>query len=304
VSSGPASPTPGSPPAGASASASRAGHVALVTGAASGIGAATARRFARDGMHVVAVDLDGDALGDVVAGIVDDSGAATAVTADVADRAAIDAALAGVASAHGRLDAVVNCAASFLARGLDVSPADWDHVMRVNVGGISNVVQAAHPLLAATPGAAIVNTASISAHVAQPSRWTYNATKGAIVSLTRCMAMDLAPDGIRVNVVNPGWIWTPEVAKAAGGDRAAWEPVWGRYHLLRRLGEADEVAAAIAFLCSADASFITGTELDVDGGYLAMGPEGLGDTSSFAGSAPASPPTPAPLPAPTLQEPT
>jgi len=79
---------------------------------------------------------------------------------------------------------------------------------------------------------------------------------------------------------------TPEVAKAADGDRARWEPVWGRFHLMRRLGEPAEVAAAIAFLCSPEASFITGTELAVDGGYLAMGPEGLGDSSSFAGSAP------------------
>ena len=165
---------------------------------------------------------------------------------------------------------------SFVARGLDVTGPDWDHVLRVNVQGISNVVQAAHPLLAATDGAAVVNTASVSAHVAQPSRWTYNATKGAIVSLTRCMAMDLAPDGIRVNAVSPGWIWTPEVSRAADGDRARWEPVWGRFHLLRRLGEPEEVATAIAFLCSSDASFITGTELAVDGGYMAMGPEGLG----------------------------
>ena len=181
-----------------------------------------------------------------------------------------------VAASLGRLDAVVNCAVSFVARGLDVTGPDWDHVLRVNVQGISNVVQAAHPLLAATEGAAVVNTASVSAHVAQPSRWTYNATKGAIVSLTRCMAMDLAPDGIRVNAVSPGWIWTPEVSRAANGDRARWEPVWGRFHLLRRLGEPEEVATAIAFLCSSDASFITGTDLAVDGGYMAMGPEGLG----------------------------
>ena len=193
-----------------------------------------------------------------------------------------------VAAALGRLDAVVNCAVSFVARGLDVTGPDWELVLRVNVQGISNVVQAAHPLLAATDGAAVVNTASVSAHVAQPSRWTYNATKGAIVSLTRCMAMDLAPDGIRVNAVSPGWIWTPEVSRAADGDRARWEPVWGRFHLLRRLGEPAEVATAIAFLCSSDASFITGTELAVDGGYMAMGPEGLGESSTFASAAPAS----------------
>lgn len=268
----------------------RRGQVGLVTGAASGIGAATARRFAQQGMHVVVLDIDADRIHDTVAAIEAAGGAATAAIADVADRSMIGAVLDSCAAAHGRLDAVVNCAVSFIARGLDVTEPDWDLALRVNVQGISNVVQAAHPLLAATDGAAVVNTASISAHVAQPSRWTYNATKGAIVSLTRCMAMDLAPDGIRVNTVSPGWIWTPEVSRAADGDRTRWEPVWGRFHLMRRLGEPEEVAAAIAFLCSSDASFITGAELAVDGGYMAMGPEGLGESSTFASAAPAADP--------------
>ena len=266
----------------------RRGHVALVTGAASGIGAATAVAFARQGMHVVVVDIDEDRIHGTVAQIEAVGATATAAVADVGDRTAVGAVIDSVAAALGRLDAVVNCAVSFVARGLDVTGPDWELVLRVNVQGISNVVQAAHPLLAATDGAAVVNTASVSAHVAQPSRWTYNATKGAIVSLTRCMAMDLAPDGIRVNAVSPGWIWTPEVSRAADGDRARWEPVWGRFHLLRRLGEPAEVATAITFLCSSDASFITGTELAVDGGYMAMGPEGLGESSTFASAAPAS----------------
>lgn len=273
------------------AAAARAGHVALVTGAASGIGAATAQRLAADGMHVIAADIDETGLDVVVAAITAAGGSAVAAPTDVADRSAVDDAIA-LAAGRNRLDTVVNCAVNFLARGLDVTPAEWDRVTRVNIVGISNVVQAAHPLLAATTGAAVVNTASISAHIAQPARWTYNATKAAIVTLSKCMAMDLAVDGIRVNVVNPGWVWTPEVARAAGGDRATWEPVWGRYHLLRRLGEPSEIAAAIAFLCSPEASFITGTELNVDGGYMAMGPEGLGDTSSFAGSFAGSEPTP------------
>lgn len=259
-------------------------RVGLVTGAASGIGAATAHELASRGAHVIALDIDGGGLDDVVRGIKDAGGRATGRAVDVSDAASVAAAVRRTGDELGRIDMVVNCAVSFIAKGLDVTAADWDRVLSVNVKGIATVVQAAHPLLARTEGAAIVNTASVSAHVAQPARWTYNATKAAIVNLTRCMAMDLAPDGIRVNTVSPGWIWTPEVARAAGGDRAAWEPVWGRYHLLRRLGEPAEVAKAIAFLCSPDASFITGAELPVDGGYLAMGPEGLGETSAFAGS--------------------
>lgn len=260
------------------------GRVAVVTGAASGIGAATAKHLAARGAHVVGFDIDPVGLANTVEAIEAAGGAGTAAALDVADREAVQAEVDHAGEVHGRLDFVVNCAACFLARGSDVTPDEWDRVLAVNVRGLSNVVQAARPLLARTAGAAVVNTASISAHVAQPARWTYNATKGAIVTLTKCMAMDLAPDGIRVNVVSPGWIWTPEVARAAAGDRAAWEPIWGRYHLLRRLGEPAEVASAIAFLCSSDASFITGAELPVDGGYLAMGPEGLGDDSSFAGS--------------------
>lgn len=260
------------------------GRVGLVTGAASGIGRATVSELAARGAHVVAVDIDTAALKTVVGEIVDRGHAATGVALDVADRPRVQASLAALGAEHPRLHLVVNCAVNFLARGVDVSPDDWDHVLRVNVGGISNIVQEARPLLAAAPDAAVVNTASISAHIAQPRRWTYNTSKAAIVGLTRCMAMDLAPDGIRVNAVSPGWIWTPEVSKAAGGDREAWEPVWGRYYLLRRLGEPAEVARAIAFLCSTDASFITGTELMVDGGYSAMDPKGSGKHPCSPGS--------------------
>jgi NAD(P)-dependent dehydrogenase (short-subunit alcohol dehydrogenase family) len=133
-------------------------------------------------------------------------------------------------------------------------------------------------------GGSIVNMSSISAFIAQPNRWTYNAAKGAVHTLTKCMALDLASYGIRVNSVSPGWIWTREVDNAAGGDRATWEPVWGQYHMLERCGEAVECAGPVLFLFSDDASFITGADLAIDGGYESIGPEGLGKTSKFAGS--------------------
>jgi NAD(P)-dependent dehydrogenase (short-subunit alcohol dehydrogenase family) len=178
----------------------------------------------------------------------------------------------------------VNCAASFLGKGLDADTEDWERSLGVNVRGAANMAQVCHPHMKRTGGGAIVNISSISAHVAQPNRWTYNATNGAILAMTRCQAMDMAPDGIRVNAVSPGWTWTPEVANAAQGDRARWEPVWGRYSMLGRLGEAREIARAILFLCGGDASFITGAELPVDGGYLGLSAEGRGETSTFAGT--------------------
>lgn len=127
------------------------------------------------------------------------------------------------------------------------------------------------PLLRAAGGGAIVNIASISAYIAQPNRWTYNTTKGAVLALTRCQALDLARDGIRVNSVSPGTIWTPELDRMTGGDRAGWEPVFAQQHMLGRIGEPSEVASAILFLCGPGASFITGADLLVDGGYIGMG---------------------------------
>ncbi len=260
-----------------------ADRVAIVTGGASGIGAATASEFASRGAATAIFDINREGGERVVEQIRMAGGRAVFERVDVADAAACRSGVEAVVAALGQVDFLVNNAVSFIAKGLDVTTADWNQSLGVNVRGYSNMVQACYgPMRQA--GGAIVNLASISGHVAQRNRWTYNASKGAILALSRCQALDLAADGIRVNVVSPGWIWTPEVAKAANGDRARWEPVWGQYHILRRLGEPVEVARAILFLCSDDASFITGAELPVDGGYLALGSEGLGEMSSFAGS--------------------
>jgi NAD(P)-dependent dehydrogenase (short-subunit alcohol dehydrogenase family) len=194
----------------------------------------------------------------------------------------LGAAIAAVIERFGQLNFLVNSAASFIAAGLEATESDWDRALSVNIKGYAGTVSKASRHMG--EGSAIVNVASISAHIAQRNRWTYNATKAAIVEMTKCQALDLAPQGIRVNTVSPGWIWTAEVAKAANGDRARWEPVWGDYHILRRLGEPSEVASAITFLLSDAASFITASELMVDGGYSALSAEGLGTASLFASS--------------------
>ena len=143
----------------------------------------------------------------------------------------------------GRINYLVNNAFSFIAKGIDATRDDWLRMMAVGPIGYATMVQSVLPAMRAAGGGSIVNLSSISAHIAQTNRWTYNGAKGAVNQLTRCMALDLAADNIRVNTVSPGWIWTREVDKAAGGDRAKWGPIWGKFHMLRRLGEVEECAA-------------------------------------------------------------
>lgn len=260
------------------------GKAAIVTGGASGIGAATVRELARQGAMVAVMDINTDGGAANAASLQAEGLKADFYALDVAVAEACRRQVEAFAEAAGRLDALINSAASFLSKGLDATTEDWERSLGVNVRGCANMVQACHPYMRRTGGGAVVNVASISGYIAQPDRWTYNACKGAILSMTRCQALDLAADNIRVNSVSPGWTWTPEVAKAAGGDRAKWEPVWAQFSMLRRLAEPAEIARAILFLCGGDASFITAADLPVDGGYLGLGSEGSGEWSTFAGT--------------------
>lgn len=260
------------------------GKVAIVTGGSAGIGLATVRELCKEGASVALTGIEPDLGAEVQKELRKEGFDVLFLGGDMADERFCASVVRDTVGKWNRVDFLVNNAFSFVAKGLDAERSDWERTYQV--GPIAYATMAA---IVAEPmkkggGGAIVNISSISARIAQPHRWTYNSAKGAVANLTKCMALDLAPYGIRANSISPGWIWTREVEKAAGGDRKKWEPVWGEYHMLRRLGEPVEVAAAILFLLSSDAAFITGADLPVDGGYQGLGSEGLGSTSTFAGS--------------------
>jgi len=259
------------------------GKVAIVTGGTNGIGHAIALELLREGATVAVSALPGDA----------EEGRAAFIAAgyeplivggDMSEEAFCRQLVAATVAKFGRLDLLVNNAFSFIAKGLDATREDFMYSFSVGPFGFALMIQLAAEEMKKAGGGAVVNVSSVSSWAAQPNRWTYNAAKGAVAQLTRCAALDLAPFNIRVNSISPGWIWTREVDKAAGGDREKFDPIWGQYHMLGRMGHPVEMAGPALFLLSDDASFITGTDLPVDGGYNGMGPEGLGASSRIAGS--------------------
>ena len=258
------------------------GKVAIVTGGSSGIGRACMERLLQEGCSVTFSGISD--IGETTEKELNDAGhSANFVRGDMAREDFCKQLVEEAVNAWGKIDYLVNNAFSFNATGLNSTREDWDRIMNTGPVAYATMGQLCYPHMKKQGAGAIVNMSSISAHIAQPDRWTYNAAKGAVNQLTRCMAMDMAPE-IRVNTCSPGWIWTREVDKAAGGDREKWGPIWGKFHMLRRLGTVEECASVTAFLLSDEASFVTSAELMVDGGYRGMGSEGLGEASTFAGS--------------------
>jgi len=251
-----------------------AGKVVIVTGGGQGIGRATSLRFAEEGAAVVVADRDA-ALGQSVAAEIQQAGGqARAVTTDVSDEASIQAMVSQAVAAFGGIDILISNAAVFVLRGIEATVEEWRQILDVNVIGVALAAKHVVPEMRKRGGGAIVNLGSISSFIAQPQFVTYNATKGAISQMTRCMALDLAPDNIRVNAVCPGTVWTQIVesrARERGLDRAAADrdPDFGRSHMIERCADPVEIANAILFLASDEASFITAENLMVDGGYVA-----------------------------------
>lgn len=235
------------------------GEVAIVTGGASGIGAAIARRLVEQGATVAVLDLNpADAAEDVFA-----------VAANVADDASVREAVAAVVERFGRLDIVVNNA-GIGAQGTveDNGDDEWHRVFDINVVGMVRVARAALPHLRQSPAAAIVNTCSVAATAGLPQRALYSATKGAVLSLTRAMAADHLREGVRVNCVNPGTADTPWVGRllSSAADPEAERAALNARQPHGRLVTADEVAGAVAYLASPLSGSTTGTSIAVDGG--------------------------------------
>lgn len=230
------------------------GMVALVTGGASGIGRACCERFADEGAAVSSLDLEG---GDH--------------SVDVRDEAAVSAAIAGVLEQHGRIDIVVNSAG--VAGGGPVhlvDQTDWQRVIDVNLTGTFLVCKHALRHMVPQGSGSIVNIASIEGLQGTEGGSSYNAAKGAVVILTKNMAIDYGRAGVRVNCICPGFIDTPLLRSVMGSEGMTQvRDLYRDLHVLGRFGRADEIAAAAAFLASDDASFVTGHALVVDGGFTA-----------------------------------
>ncbi len=262
------------------------GKVAIVTGGASGIGRAIVEELCREGAQVCFTGIS-DIGTQTERELASRGFQALFLRGDMESPAFSASVTPACVKRFGKVNYLVNNAFSFIAKGVDATPADWDRMMRVGPIAYSLMATSVIEPMKAQGGGAIVNMSSVSAFIAQPNRWTYNAAKGAVLNLTRCMAYDLVRYHIRVNSVSPGWIWTREVLKAAavdGGGREKWDPIWGEYHMMGRCGEPIECAGPVLFLLSDDASFITSADLAVDGGYNGMGPEGHGKTTVLAGS--------------------
>lgn len=245
------------------------GKVVLVTGAASGIGRATAQRFASEGGRVVCADVNEAGLAETVAAITAADGVASAVRCDVSDPASAANAVAQTIARHERLNVLASVAGiGGFQRTTEATFEQWQRIIGVNLTGTFLMCQQALPHLLQTKGA-IVTTASVAGLKSHPYAAAYCASKGGVVMLTRALAVEYVRKGVRVNCVCPGGVETPLLSQfrlPEGGSQAALMRI---SPLMDRMARPAEIASAIAYLASDEAAYVTGTELVVDGGMIA-----------------------------------
>jgi NAD(P)-dependent dehydrogenase (short-subunit alcohol dehydrogenase family) len=246
------------------------GKNAVVTGAGAGIGRAIALAFAEAGAQVACIDVDAKAAEATAAEITKADACAISIACDVGIEDDVKAAAAEVLAAFPAVHVLVNGAAGYDPNGtvLELSLADWNRVMAVNVGGAFLMSRAFLPAMIAAGGGSIIHIASQMGSVAAPRRAVYCTSKGALIQLAKAMATDHAGQNVRVNTLSPGAVETERLVKRFGDMETA-RRLSGPRHLLGRLGQPDEIAAAAVFLASDASRFMTGADLLVDGGYNA-----------------------------------
>ena len=251
------------------------GKVAVVTGAGSGIGAAIARLFAQRGATIAAADRDITAAGRVAADITTSGKSAMGYPCDVSDPGEVDALFRSLEADHGRIDILVNNAGiSHVGSIEQTTPDDMDRLYRVNVFGVYLCARAVVPIMLRQGGGVILNMASIASLVGLPDRFAYAMTKGAVLTMTRSLAVDYVKRGIRCNCICPARVHTPFVdgylAQHYPGREAEMMKVLSDYQPIGRMGRPEEIAQLALYLCSDEAAFVTGQAYPIDGGVTAL----------------------------------